>query len=549
MAGHFERDEGFGSEFKLLPHPLYPLPTAEQYEEDPKAVEAYLVKRNQRILLEREDPYRYGYQPEVWKLADGYLETGKREMLILGGNRATKSYYCAHKVAETLLSKEKAMVWCFQSTDANSVEMQQPIVFQYLPPEYRNAKKGKVTNVSFSQKHGFSDSKFILPNASECVFRHYSQKLDLIEGGNCDLIWCDELVPLNILETLRYRLVTRRGVLLISFTPKDGWTHTVAEFLHGATTIDRVPGPLLPKIRSAFGHDANMVPRVQQPQRKNAIIVYFHTSDNPFEGYSTMKETLEGASREEILCRAYGIPSKAIVQRFPKFRDSVHVVDPEKIPKIGTRYQIVDPAGNKNWFMLWVLIDPFGRHYIYREWPCPGQYIPGIGALGDWAEADGKLADGRAGPAQTGLGWGLKRYYEEMQRLEGDETIAERFMDSRFANTPSQKADQSTTIIQEFAELGINYVPAPTDPINEGISLINSLLDYTEFEKPEESSEPHLFISSECLNTIFALKVWTGKDGAHGATKDPVDCLRYMAVGKLVDFDNQELTLVEGGSY
>jgi hypothetical protein len=533
--------------FKLLPHPLYPLPTAAQYKTDPAAVEAYLITRNQRILLEREDPYRYGYEPEIWKLADGYLEAGKREMLILGGNRATKSFYCAHKVVQTLLAGEKRMVWCFQSTDANSVEMQQPIVFQYLPPEFRNAKKGKITNVSFSQKHGFSDSKFILPNASECVFRHYSQKLDLIEGGNCDLIWCDELVPLNILETLRYRLITRRGILLISFTPKDGWTHTVQEYLHGATTVDKVPGPLLPK--GNLGAAQNMVPRVQQPQRQNAIIIYFHTSDNPFEGYDTMRETLEGASREEILCRAYGVPTRAIVQRFPKFRDAVHVIPPDKIPKIGTNYQIVDPAGNKNWFMLWVRIDPMGRHYVYREWPCPGQYIPGIGDLGQWAEADGKLADGKAGPAQLGLGWGLKRYYEEMQRLEGDETLAERWMDSRFGNTPSQKADHSTTIIEEFMDLGVIFQPAPLDPINEGVTLINSLLDYEETEDPANRKEPHLYISSECLNTIFALKIWTGKDGPHGASKDPVDCLRYMAVGKLVDFDAQELTLVEGGAY
>lgn len=292
-----------------------------------------------------------------------------------------------------------------------------------------------------------------------------------------------------------------------------------------------------------------MVPRVQQPQRKNAIILYYHTSDNPFEGYDTMRETLEGASREEILCRAYGVPSKAIVQRFPRFRDAIHVLSPDQIPKIGTNYQIVDPAGNKNWFMLWIRVDPLGRHYVYREWPCPGQYIPGIGDLGHWAEADGRLADGKAGSAQVGLGWGLKRYLEEMQRLEQDETLAERWMDSRFGNTPSQKADHSTTIIEEFMDLGVVFQPAPLDPINEGISLINSLLDYTESDQPEENSPPHLYISSECLNTIFALKIWTGKDGPHGASKDPIDCLRYAAVGKLVDFNAQELTLVDGGAY
>lgn len=536
------------SGFKILPHPLYPIPSAEQYKAAPDKVREYLIKRNRRIELERDDPFRHGYTPEVWKLAERYLAAGKRELLLLGGNRATKSFFCARKAVEVLLSGDKKMVWCLQSTIENSIEMQQPIVHSYIPPEFRTVKKGKVTNVSFTQKNGFSDGKFILPNGSECVFRHYSQKTDLIEGGNCDLIWCDELVPLNIVETLRYRLITRRGLLLISFTPKDGWSLTVAEYLQGAKTIERVEGPLLPK--GSLGRADTMVPRVQQPQRESAIIIYFHTSDNPYEGYDTMKETLAGASREEILCRAYGVPTKAIVQRFPKFRDSTHVIAPDQVPKIGTNYQIVDPAGNKNWFMIWVRVDPNGTHYVYREWPSPDQYIPGIGTIGHWAEADGKLADGRAGPGQIGLGWGLSRYIEEMKRLEGEEALAERLMDSRFGATPSQHADHSTTIIEQCAEMGTIFRPAPTDSINEGITFINSMLDYEiSAEHPEETKGPKLYISSDCPNTIFALKIWTGKDGAHGATKDPIDCLRYMAVGRLVDFDVTDLTLVEGGAY
>ena len=41
-----------------------------------------------------------------------------------------------------------------------------------------------------------------------------------------------------------------------------------------------------------------------------------------------------------------------------------------------------------------------------------------MGDPGDWAEADGRLADGRSGPAQLSYGWGLTRYKEEIDRLE-----------------------------------------------------------------------------------------------------------------------------------
>jgi hypothetical protein len=528
---------------ELAPHPLYPLPTPEQYRADPEAVQAYLATRADRIALEDSDAWTFGFFPPVWKLVDEAIAQGKKEILILGGNRSSKSCCCSRKVIETLLSGPKKTVWCLQSTFDNSIEMQQNLVYHYLPAELKNAKKGKVVNISYSQKMGFSNAKFIMPNGSECLFRHYSQKEETIEGGNCDLIWADEMVPLNWIETLRYRLVTRAGLLLISFTPIQGWTPCVKEYLDGAKTVLSVEAPLLS--HGSMGRNDRLVPRIQQPQRSNARIIYFHSSDNPFGGYETMVKTLEGASKEEILVRAYGIPTKASVARFPKFRDSVHVIPPDQIPSAGTNYHLVDPASGRNWFMLWVRVSEGGTHYVYREWPSPGQYIPTVGDPGDWASSDGRLADGKAGPAQASYGWGIKRYQEEIERLEAKdpEAVAQRWMDSRFGNTPNLVSDQATTLIEECAGLGLYFHPAPLDPIDEGIQMINSMLDF------DDCSKPKLLISSSCRNTIFALKVWNGDDGRRGATKDPIDCLRYLALTNLVDFDEGSLNIEAGGAY
>ena len=153
--------------------------------------------------------------------------------------------------------------------------MQQNLVYHYLPQELKSAKKGRTTNISYTQKMGFSNAKFILPNSSECLFRHYRQKEETIEGGNCDLIWADEMVPLNWIETLRYRLVTRAGLLLISFTPIQGWTPCVKEYLDGAQTVERVHAPLLPK--GSMGRASQMVPRIQQPatqQRQHYLLPF-----------------------------------------------------------------------------------------------------------------------------------------------------------------------------------------------------------------------------------------------------------------------------------
>ena len=514
---------------KILDHPCYPLPSWEEAQGlDPGAVEEYLFKRNQLIELEAADPWRYGFKPSVWDLVEQELADGQREILITGGNRASKSEYAGRKAVEILLSKEKARVWCLQSTEPNSVEMQQPIVWKYVPPEYKSLKKGQVVNISYTQKNGFSENKFIMPNGSECIFRNYAQDITVVEGGDCDLIWCDEMCSLSWWETLRYRVVTRAGILLLTFTPIEGYTPMVREFLDGARTIKWAEAELL----------GEKVPRIQRCVRKGGSIVYFHSQDNPFGGYATMKKTLEGAPRSEIKTRAYGIPTKAIMARFPRFREAVHVIEPDKIPKEGSRYMFADPASARNWFMLWVLVDARGRHFVYREWPCEGRYIPGIGDPGPWAEADGRKADGRAGMAQTSYGFGLERYVLEIERLEREESggaeaeeVLCRWMDSRFGNTPNLKNDAATTVIEECGLLGLYFAPAPLDPIDEGISLINSLLDFD----AGNGKEAKLYISAECKAVIFGLKVWTGKDDKLGACKDPIDCLRYMALAGLMD--------------
>src|SRR4029077_1672597 len=109
------------------------------------------------------------------------------------------------------------------------------------------------------------------------------------------------------------------------------------------------------------------------------------------------------ATRSKILSRVYGILQAGSSQQFPKFSDAVHVVEPVRIPRHGTNYQIVDPCDGRNWAMLWLRIDRAGRCYWYREWRSTGHagaYIPGISDPGPWT-VPGKPADGVRGPAQT----------------------------------------------------------------------------------------------------------------------------------------------------
>jgi hypothetical protein len=304
------------------------------------------------------------------------------------------------------------------------------------------------------------------------------------------------------------------------------------------------------------------VPRVQQPMRRNGRIVYFHTQDNPFGNYEAMKLQLAGESREKILMRAYGVATKAMAGRFTKFNDRVHVIPDARVPKEGTNYQFIDPCSGRNWFMGWVRVDARGRRIIYREWPCARRYIEGVGWPGPWAVPSGKKADGEPGDAQKSFGFGLKRYRDEILRMEGHkptgathttrggdvltsfektaetEKIEERWMDSRFANAKILSArEEPLTLIEEMERLEMEFLETAPQKglIDDGVDLVNDLLDYDVTRPIGADNEPMLYIAESCENIIYALHEWTGKDGQKGATKDPIDIVRWVA-GTELDF-------------
>jgi phage terminase large subunit-like protein len=550
------RDEYPAGYPPIVPHPVEELPDVEildAWGED--VARKFLWQRHWHIQAMAEDPFRHGHRNPMWRRVDEALATGTNIALIMGGNRSSKSEYAARKVMETLCASPGKRAWCFQTTGPNSIEMQQPYIYKYIPKEWKDAKKGKVTDISYRRKTGFSESTFILPNESQCWFRNYAQDIDTIEGGEVDIIWFDELVPLDWVETALYRIVTRAGKMLVTFTPIEGYSPTVKDFLQGARTIETAPAELLPRDPKNPAMGFETVPVIQECAKPGRKIFYFHTADNPFAGWETLKATLQGASKADILCRAYGVPTKAIANQFPRFKETIHVVPAATIPKDGTWYHGNDPCSGRNFFMLWAKALPNGQVAIVREWPQADDYLEGIGWPGPWAEPDGKLADGKRGPAQKPFGFSLRRYADEIQRVnkelgKGNAIDIEcSWMDSRFGNTPTLSRDTATTLIEQMEEVGIYYLPAPGENLSEGIDMINDALYFDDSKPIDATNRPRLIIADNCKNLIFALQEWTGLDGKHGASKDPIDVLRYLLLGGIEYIAPGQMKISGGGSY
>jgi hypothetical protein len=541
--------------FVPTPWPSLPLPSPEQVafaRSSPKAFEEmidWLQKRERLIVLEQEDPLRYGHEPYTWAKSRELLKVCD-DLLIQGGNRAGKTELAAKLVVEALVSRENARVWCLHSSDKTSVAMQQPVVHKYLPPEWRNmGKKGRVANVCYTQKNGFSEGSFVLPNGSQCWFMNYCQDPKVIEGGELDLIWCDELVPYDWVETLRYRLVTRRGKLVITFTPVNGFSLVVKDYVSGARVAESLPSPLLPDRVNVQGCRRGHMPFVLEPPRKSQRVIYFHTSANPYNPYDQLVEALKGRPSPEVKIRAYGWADKLTGNVFPKFGE-VNIVGPEEVPKEGSNWCVCDPGGAKNWFFVWIRCDALGRRFVYREWP-PVQ------THGEWALPSEK-ADGKPGPAQkTDAGRGITGYKQLLAELEKGEVIEGRLIDPRAGNAAVPGIDEGTSIVEMMLEEQrdsegkvsgepMYFEPAPACKVDEGSTLINDWLDYAVEEKVTALNCPRLYVSRECQNVIYALREWTGADGEKGACKDPIDCLK-MAAKRPVEWRDEKAAVCWGG--
>lgn len=568
------------SELRWTPHPILSIPTREEAEKMVKAgvLADFYQKREELIQLEKLDPYYYGcdhhnteniptrppWNPKGvfahWKEVDEVIDDPDVDIIyIFGGNRGGKSRYVASRVVRTMVNKPQYKVWCCHSSNDSSIQVQQPYIYEYLPKAWKEQKRNvrSVVNVGFTQKNGFSNRTFVGINHSQCWFKNYTQDLGTLEGTELDLIWMDELVPLAWIQTLKYRLVSRKGKMIITFTPIDGYTPTVKDAMEGAIIEETQPAALISK--DSPGKIAG-VPKGHMPTRArtrsgSGKIFWFFSEWNPYSPFDRMEKTLKGRTREEVEIRAYGYVSNPVVGKFPRFTEE-NIIKADQIPKEGTNYMVVDPTpGDRNWFMIWARVDDLGRIFIYREWPDLKNY-------GEWAVPSNKL-DGKKGPAQTAdCGRNITEYKKLIRELEKhDGGIQERYIDPRAGRTAmiSQREHNQSLIDLlaapdrgaggEVIRDGLVFVPAAMTHIDESCALVNNLFSYNMGEEVSVLNEPRLYVSEECGNLIYSLRTWTNADGDKGASKDPVDTIRYLITMDLMHVPRQQEYSSEPGSY
>ena len=523
-------------EIKFTNHPILKPPTDEEIvmlgEKDPSLLVELHKAHEGRISASQEDPVRYGFDLEGWhRIRDG-LEL-YNECLTLGGNRSGKTTGCAKIMMESVIENTDGHLVCFSQNADTSVKVQQAAVWEMMPKEFRKKTKGIEGYINYSMQNGFTGSSFIFPDTRTRVdfktYTQFSNNQTILEGFEFGYknpsslnigAWLDEyLGDATLVNTLRFRLATRDSKLLIGFTPIDGYTPFISEYLKGSETLETRQAVLLDK----------SLPVRQYSTSRDASIVYLHSDENPFGGYERIAKDLQTATEEEILVRAYGVPVKSMTTLLPLFNTEVNVLNdkPNKygmtFPDISeknnyTCYMVVDPAGARNYSALWAGVDDEGFVYIRKEFPDRDTY-------GEWALfGDPKW---RYGPAAKKIGLNVEGYVALFQEIEEDlgVKVYERIGDSRFFAKENENNDD---LFRAFDDYGMNFVASDGRKEEMGISALDEWFNYNPNIPVDEANRPICYVHEECGNLIDSLINYGSNGKADEALKDFFDLIRYL---------------------
>lgn len=502
------------------------------WDKDPGLLKSLHKQHEDRIQASIDDPLRYGFDLTGWGRIHDALDSSD-EALVLGGNRSGKTTGCAKVVMQAVQESMDGHIVCFSQNEDTSIKVQQAAVWEMMPKEFKKKTKSIEGYINYSMQNGFTAKSFIFPDTRTRVdfktYTQFSNNQTILEGMEFGFkdpkginigAWMDEyLGDAALVNTLRFRLATRNSKILIGFTPIDGFTPFVAEYLAGAEVEETRYAELLDRD----------LPVVQSCSGRDAKIVYLHSDENPWGGYKRIAKDLASQPEEEIMVRAYGIPVKSMTSLIPMFSTSVNVISDEenhhgmKFPDITdkskfTCYQVLDPAGARNFVAIWAAVNEKGEVYIAREWPDRYTY-------GEWAIFG--QPRWKYGPAAKKIGFDISSYVELFTEIEKEMQVKvyERVGDSRYF---ARENENNEDLFKVFSDNGMDFVPSSGVNEETGITALDEWFSYNPNATIDAANKPTCFIHEDCGNLIDSIINYNSSGKNDEALKDFFDVMRYL---------------------
>lgn len=196
---------------------------------------------------------------------------------------------------------------------------------------------------------------------SRIKIKSYAEGRKSFEGTEQDLIWLDEECPLSIYTECVTRTMTTNGLILLTFTPLEGLTNTVLQFLPNG--------------------------EIKENKNGSKILIMATWDDAPHLTKKQKEKLFAALPPHQREARSKGIPQLGSGAIFPIQEANITVTD-FPIPDHWLRCYALD-VGWKKTACLWAATDPTSQiTYLYSEY-YQGQAEPvihaeGIKARGIW---------------------------------------------------------------------------------------------------------------------------------------------------------------------
>lgn len=381
--------------------------------------------------------------------------------------------------------------------------------------------------------------------------------------------------------------------LVALFTPVSGFTQLVRAKLQGIGPHDMwgwYDSPVLSRIQGVphgdgkAGSDKRRVPQfARDPANPNQLIAWFHTRWNCMKpAVKGLLESYRAAGWKEVRKRLYGyVESDASSTFGSAYDEKIHLCTWADIPRNGTVYEIVDPAPNKPWAVIWLLVDSHERIWQLQEWPCETILVNGA-SPGPWAvPSRSERLNGDEGPAynmpsRSNAAWALMIWEGRRRILEmfkatgpawegakikrqlilgmpnGQPKLAETeqefiepwrsIMDSRGAKDKFDLVNGASRVtlieVMRSAEQvwnPIEFVPAAGDDNSEGAQMIIDHLTAQVYEGAKAR------INEECTNTRFMFRHRTVPPFREGTTRKDEVCEEWFDMWAYASFTDDGL--------
>lgn len=222
-----------------------------------------IITQLNNALKERK---MFSYAPYDWQKEFHKLGSEFRERMLSAGNRTGKTYSAAHEVSfhatglypddwEGYRCKEPPLIWASGISNESTRDIIQKELFggnddsygtgaipkSFLSkPDMRRSIVGGVYDSVKVTFHYNNDENKPANKKTLIQLKSYEQGWQKFQGTAPNIIWLDEEPDdYKIFTECRTRLITTKGILLITFTPLNGRTPLVEHFAEndGKTTV------------------------------------------------------------------------------------------------------------------------------------------------------------------------------------------------------------------------------------------------------------------------------------------------------------------------